>query len=80
MLLQLPGPCPSFRMQGQRRGSTGSIVHVAHCVLRVALRHVAVAVAGITAIIAGAALTIVDHVTFIRRDHHRVVLEGEGPY
>ena len=32
-----------------------------------------------TAIIAGAALTMVDYVTFIRRDHHRAVLGGEGP-
>ena len=48
-------------MQGQRQGSTGSIGHVAHCILRVALRRVAViavAVAGITVTIAGTALTI----------------------
>ena len=34
---------------------------------------------GIAAAVGDAPITVIDHVTFIHDDHHRVILQGEGP-
>ena len=67
----------------------GSIGHVARCIPRVtftcvagvavAIAGVAVAIAGITITVASTTITVVDHVAFVRRDHHRVVFGSKGP-
>ena len=82
MLLQPQGLRPSFCVQDKQLGNTGSVRHVARRVPRIALRRVAgiaATIAGITITSTSAAITIVDHVAFIRRDHHPIVIGSEGP-
>ena len=82
MLLQPLGPRPSFCVQDKQLGNTGSVGHVTRRVLRIAPRRVAgiaATIASITITSTGAAITIIDHVAFVRRDHHRIIIVSEGP-
>ena len=73
MLLQPLELLPSFCVQDKQQSNTGSVRHVAHRILLPPSRRIT----GIT--ITGATITIIDHVAFIRNDHHCVILGSEGP-
>ena len=69
-------------MQDKQQRHMGSVRHIAHRILRVASRciaGVALPVTGIANTIAGATTIIIDHVAFVRRDYHPVVVGSAGP-
>ena len=73
---------PELCVQDKQQGNTGLVGQVARYAPWVALRRaagVAVIVASLTITFTSATVTIVNHIAFIRRDHHRVVLGSEGP-
>ena len=80
MLLQPLGPRPSSCVQDKQQRNMGSARHIAHRILLVASRRIAiavVAVAGTT--ITGATVTTIDHVATIHRDYHPVIVGSKGP-
>ena len=83
MLLQSQGLRPSFCVQDKQLGNTGSVRHVARRVPQIALKCIARIAANITGIAitsTSAAITVVDHVAHVRRDHHPIVIGSEGGY
>ena len=80
--LTTSGPRPSFCVQDKQQGNTGSIGHIARRVPWDAFGHVAgiiVTIADIIITFDGAAITVVDHVARVRRNHHPIVIGSEGP-
>ena len=80
MLLQVfQGPCPSFVCRMKRQENMGSARNVARYITRGRVTRVVIIFVGIAAAVGDAPITVIDHVTFICDDHHRVILKGEGP-
>ena len=82
MLLQPQGLRPSFCVQDKQLGNIGSVRHVARRVPRIALKRVAgiaATIAGITITSTIAAISIIDHVACVCRDHLPIIIGSEGP-
>ena len=75
------GHAQVFAYRVKQQGNMGSARYVARRVLHVIFRRTAgvtVTVVGVASTFTNAGITIVNHVAFIRSDHHRIILGGEG--
>ena len=57
----------------------GSVRETTRYITRGRATRVIIIFVGIAAAVGDAPITVIDHVTFICDDHHRVILRGEGP-
>ena len=63
----------------KQQENMGSVGDITHYINRGRVTRVVVIFVGIVAIDGDTPITVIDHVTFIRDDHHRIILQGEGP-